>query len=66
MTSDNLNNYEIQWLITEYQEIRKEIAENVLEFLGQLRTHRMYRRVFRNYIWDNIYNDLLRPLLEKV
>ena len=44
----------------------KEIAENVLEFLGQLRTHRMYRRVFRNYIWDNIYNDLLRPLLEKV
>jgi glycosyltransferase involved in cell wall biosynthesis len=44
----------------------KEIAENVLEFLGQLRTHRMYRRVFRDYIWDNIYNDLLRPFLEKV
>ncbi len=44
----------------------KEIAENILEFLGQLRTHRMYRRVFRDYIWDNIYNDLLRPFLEKV
>ena len=44
----------------------KEIAENVLEFLGQLRTHRMYRRVFRDYIWDNIYNDLLKPFLEKV
>ena len=44
----------------------KEIAENVLEFLGQLRTHRMYRKVFRDYIWDNIYNDLLRPFLEKV
>ncbi len=44
----------------------KEIAENVLEFLGQLRTHCMYRRVFRDYIWDNIYNNLLRPFLEKV
>jgi glycosyltransferase involved in cell wall biosynthesis len=44
----------------------KEIAENVLEFLGQLQTHRMYRRVFRDYIWDNIYNNLLRPFLEKV
>lgn len=44
----------------------KKIAENVLEFLGQLQTHRMYRKIFRYYLWDNIYNDLLKPLLEKV
>lgn len=44
----------------------KEIAENILEYLGQLRTHRMYRKIFRYYLWDNIYNDLLRPFLGKV
>jgi glycosyltransferase involved in cell wall biosynthesis len=43
----------------------KEIAENVLEYLGQLVPHRMYRKVFCNYLWDNIYNDLLKPFLEK-
>lgn len=44
----------------------EKIAENILEFLGQLRTHCMYREIFCNYLWDNIYNDLLRPFLEKV
>jgi glycosyltransferase involved in cell wall biosynthesis len=44
----------------------KEIAENILEYLDQLVPHRMYRKVFCNYLWDNIYNDLLRPFLEKV
>ncbi len=44
----------------------KEIAENILEYLGQLVPHRMYRKIFRYYLWDNIYNDLLRPFLEKV
>jgi glycosyltransferase involved in cell wall biosynthesis len=43
----------------------KEIAENVLEYLGQLVPHRMYRKVFCNYLWDNIYNDLLKPFLEE-
>jgi len=43
----------------------KEIAEKVLEYLGQLVPHRMYRKVFCNYLWDNIYNDLLKPFLEK-
>jgi hypothetical protein len=31
LTSDNLKNYEIQWLITEYQEIRKEIERRSKE-----------------------------------
>ena len=44
----------------------KDIVVNILEFLGQLQSHRMYRRMFRGYIWDNIYNDLLKPLLEKI
>ncbi|MFQ5688127.1 MAG: glycosyltransferase family 4 protein [Candidatus Scalindua sp.] len=44
----------------------EKIAENVLEFLGQLRTHRMYRKVFCNYLWDNVYNDLLKPFLGKI
>ena len=43
----------------------KEIAENILAYLGQLQQHRMYRKVFCNYLWDNIYRDLLKPFLEK-
>jgi len=44
----------------------EEIAENILEYLGQLQPHRMYRKVFCNYLWDNIYNDLLKPFLEEI
>jgi glycosyltransferase involved in cell wall biosynthesis len=44
----------------------KEIAENILEYLGQLQPHRMYRKVFCNYLWDNVYSDLLKPFLEEI
>ncbi len=44
----------------------KDIAANILEYLGQLHPSRMYRNIFRDYIWDNIYNDLFKPCLEKI
>lgn len=44
----------------------KDIAANILEYLGQLHPSRMYRNIFRDYIWDNIYNDLFKPYLEKI
>jgi glycosyltransferase involved in cell wall biosynthesis len=44
----------------------EEIAENILEYLGQLQPHRMYRKVFCNYLWDNVYSDLLKPFLEEI
>ena len=41
-------------------------AENILKFLQGLKPHKMFRKVIRNYVWDNIYHDKLLPLLENV
>lgn len=41
-------------------------AENILKFLQELKPHKMFRKVIRNYVWDNIYHDKLLPLLENV
>ncbi len=43
-----------------------KIADNILEFMSNLKPHRMSRHIIRNYMWDNIYHDMLLPFLEKV
>jgi glycosyltransferase involved in cell wall biosynthesis len=42
------------------------IAEKIMDFLGNLPPHRMYRNVIRNYVWDNIYLRELKPFIEQV
>lgn len=41
-----------------------EIAESIMQFLGDMKTQDMYRSVIRNYAWDNIYHHSLKPFLE--
>lgn len=44
----------------------EEIARRILDFVGGLKPHQMFRRVIRNYVWDNIYHEKLMPLLTEV
>jgi glycosyltransferase involved in cell wall biosynthesis len=44
----------------------ESIARKILEFVGKLEPQRMFRKVIRNYVWDNIYHEKLLPLLENV
>ena len=41
-------------------------AEDILKFLQGLKPHKMFRKVIRDYVWDNIYHDKLLPPLENV
>jgi glycosyltransferase involved in cell wall biosynthesis len=47
-------------------EAPESIARKILEFVEKLQPHRMFRKVIRNYAWDNIYHEKLLPLLENV
>jgi glycosyltransferase involved in cell wall biosynthesis len=47
-------------------EAPESIALKILEFVEKLEPHRMFRKVIRNYVWDNIYHEKLLPLLENV
>ena len=42
------------------------IAKKISEFVEKLKPHRMFRKVMRNYVWDNIYHEKLFPMLQKV
>ncbi len=42
------------------------IAKKILEFIENFKPHRMFRKVMRYYVWDNIYHEKLLPFLEKV
>ena len=44
----------------------EKIAQKIMEFVERLKPHRMFRKVIRNYVWDNIYNEKLLPLLKNV
>ncbi|MBN2062170.1 MAG: glycosyltransferase family 4 protein [Deltaproteobacteria bacterium] len=44
----------------------ESIAQKILHFTDKLEPHKMFRKVIRNYAWDNIYNEKLLPLLENV
>ena len=47
-------------------ETPESIAQKILEFVEKLKPHKMFRKVIRNYVWDNIYHEKLLPLLENV
>jgi glycosyltransferase involved in cell wall biosynthesis len=47
-------------------ETPESIALKILEFVEKLEPHRMFRKVIRNYVWDNIYHEKLLPLLNAV
>jgi len=42
------------------------IAHKILEFLHALKPQRMFRRVIRDYVWDNIYHSKLLPILQSI
>jgi len=42
------------------------VAQRILEFVDGLKPHKMFRKVIRNYAWDNIYHEKLLPLLDNV
>ena len=41
----------------------EEIAKRILDFVAELKPHRMFRKVIRNFSWDNVYHAKLLPLL---
>lgn len=48
------------------EEPPERIAKRMLDFVGSLAPHKMYRRVMRHYVWDNIYQERLLPFLQKI
>ncbi len=42
------------------------IAQRILNHLNQMETHRIYRKVIRDYVWDNIYKNMLKPFVENL
>lgn len=42
------------------------IADKMMQFLAKITTHNMYRKVMKNYTWDSVYQDHIRPLFRKV
>jgi hypothetical protein len=44
----------------------EKIARKILDFVGGLKPHRMFRKVMQSYVWDTIYREKLMPLLAGV
>jgi glycosyltransferase involved in cell wall biosynthesis len=42
------------------------VAKRIVEFVDTFKPHKMFRKVIRNYVWDNIYHEKLLPLLDDV
>jgi glycosyltransferase involved in cell wall biosynthesis len=47
-------------------ETPESIAQRILEFIDNVKPHKMFRKVIRNYAWDIIYHEKFLPLLENV
>ena len=47
-------------------ETPEKIANQALNFLKKIPTHKMYRKVIKNYVWDIIYESHIYPLLIKI
>ena len=47
-------------------ETPERIAQRILEFVEGLKPYKMFRKVIRRYVWDNIYHEKLLPLLDNV
>ena len=44
----------------------EQIADKILNFISNLKPHQMFRHIMRNYMWDDLYQRMLLPLLERV
>jgi glycosyltransferase involved in cell wall biosynthesis len=44
----------------------EKIAGTILDFVGRLKPHRMFRKVVSDYAWDLLYQKKLMPLLSEV
>ena len=44
----------------------EEIARRVLDFANKLEPRRMFRKVVKNYVWDNIYHKTLLPFIQGI
>ena len=47
-------------------EIPEKIADKILKFLEKLPTHKFYRKVIKNFVWDTIYKFQLLPFLNEI
>lgn len=45
------------------QEKPQQIADRILNTLQEQKVHRHFRNVIRHYVWDQIYEERLKPLL---
>ncbi|MCK4531974.1 MAG: glycosyl transferase family 1, partial [Candidatus Aenigmarchaeota archaeon] len=50
----------------ELSETPEEIAEKILNLLSIRKSNRFFRRVIKDYTWDNIYKEKLLPLLTEI
>jgi len=48
------------------EETPDQIACKILQFVSTITTHNMYRKVIKNYAWEAIYKNHIRPLFRKV
>ena len=48
------------------EETPDQIAYKILQFVSTITTHNMYRKVIKNYAWEAIYKNHIRPLFNKV
>lgn len=44
----------------------ERIANKALSFLEKIPTHKMFRKVIKNYVWDTIYESHIYPLLIEI
>ena len=47
-------------------ETPEEVAEKILNLLSVRKSNRFFRRVIKDYTWDNIYKEKLLPLLTEI
>ena len=43
-----------------------KIAKDIIQFVEGLKPHKMFRKVMKEYSWDNIYNNMLLPLIKRL
>ena len=48
------------------QDTPEEIARKILSYIRRIKPMGMFRNVFNNYVWDNIYVKHLKPYLDNI
>ena len=49
-----------------FQESPEEIAEKIIKYMSSFAPGRMFRKIMREYVLDNIYKNKIYPLLSKL